>query len=287
MRLRAFLCVALTGAAACAAAPVASAQHVMASGPTVDVGFDTFGPPLIDVLTDDTVTWMNDSSRKHTVTADDGSFDSGQIPVGDMYAQRFVGAGAFAYHCTLHPFMTGEVDVHDLLLDRPSAPAGPGRPYPVRGRAALPAGTDVVIEADDGTGYEPVGSATVGDDGSFAANVVPSTTATLRAVASGDASPPVQLVVVNHSVAISVRRLKGHRVRVDATVTPAAPGSTVVLQLRLRERFGWWPSRALRLDARSHARFVLHRRDTPPARVVLTLPDRSTVLATSAVKRRY
>jgi len=279
--------MALTGAVACAAAPVASAQHVRASGPIVDVGFDTFGPPAIDVLAGDTVTWMNDSSRKHTVTANDGAFDSGQIPVGDMYAQRFVGAGAFAYHCTLHPFMTGEVDVHDLLLDQPSAPAGPGRAYPVRGRAALPAGTDVTVEADSGAGFAPVGTATVADDGSFVTSVVPATTATLRAVAGTMASPAVQLVVVDHTVTISVRRLKGQRVRVDATVIPAAPGSTVVLQLRLRERFGWWPQRALQLDARSHARFVLHRRSSPAARVVLTLPDRSTVLATSAVKRHY
>jgi hypothetical protein len=259
----------------------------MAPGATVDIGFDAFAPPAIDVLTGDTVTWMNDSSRQHTVTADDGSFDSGHISVGGMYAQRFADAGTFPYHCTLHPFMTGEVDVHDLLLDRPSAPAGPGRPYPVRGRAALPAGSGVVIEADDGTGYQPVGSATVGDDGSFAASVIPTTTAALRAVAGGDASPPVQLVVVDHTVTISLRRLTGHRVRVDATVTPAAPGSTVVLQLRLRERFGWWPERVLMLDKLSHARFVIRRRDSPPARVVLTLPDRSTVLATSVVKRRY
>jgi hypothetical protein len=74
---------------------------------------------------------------------------------------------------------------------------------------------------------------------------------------------------------------------VDATVTPAAPGSTVVLQLRLRERFGWWPTRTLRLDSKSHARFVIHRRSSAPARVVLTLPDGATVLATSVVKRRY
>jgi plastocyanin len=279
--------MALTGAAACAAAPVVSAQHVMPSGPAVAVGFDSFTPPAIDVLTGDTVTWMNDSSRPHTVTANDGSFDSGHIPVGDMYAQRFMAPGQVAYHCTLHPFMTGEVDVYDLLLDRPTAPAGANRPYPLRGRAALPAGTPVTIESDSGAGFAPVASTTVADDGSFAASVTPPTTATFRAVAGPTASPPVQLVVLDHSVAISLRRLRGHRVRVVATVTPAAPGSTVVLQLALRERFGWWPVRRLRLDARSQARFVIRRRSSPPARVALTLADGATVLATSAVKRRY
>jgi plastocyanin len=273
--------VALAGAAALAAAPVASA------GTTVGVGFDTFTPPAIDVLAGDTVMWMNESSRPHTVTANDGSFDSGHIVVGGMYEQRFAAAGTFAYHCTLHPFMTGQVDVSDLLLDQPAVPAGPNRAYPVRGRAALPAGSDVTIEADSGAGPVAVATATVGDDGSFATSVVPSSTAMLRAVAGTAASPPVRLVVIDHTVTITVRRLKGHRVRVDATVTPAAPGSTVVLQLRLRERFGWWPERALRLDARSHASFVIRRRSSPAARVVLTLPDRSTVLATSPAKRHY
>jgi hypothetical protein len=263
------------------AAPVASA------GPTVGIGYDAFSAPAVDALTGDTITWSNDSSRQHTVTANDDSFDSGHIAVGDTYARTFTAAGTFTYHCTLHPFMTGQVDVYDLLLDAPTAPAGPNRSYPVRGRAALPAGTPVAIQADTGNGFTTVGDTAVGSDGSFAASVVPTTTAALRAIAGTSASPPVQLVVVDHAVAISVRRLKGHRVRVEATVTPAAPGSTVALQLRLRERFGWWPARTLRLDGRSHASFVIRQRATVPVRVALTLPDGATVLATSPVKRRY
>jgi hypothetical protein len=183
--------------------------------------------------------------------------------------------------------MTGQVDVYDLLLDRPAAPAGPRRPYPLRGRSALPGGTPVTIEADSGAGFAPVASTTVADEGTFAASVVPSTTATFRAVGGAAASPPAQLIVLDHAVTASVRRLKGHRLQVDATVTPAAPGSKVVLQLHLRERFGWWPAQTLRLDASSHARFVIRRRTTVPARVALTLPDGATVLATSRIKRRY
>jgi hypothetical protein len=132
-----------------------------------------------------------------------------------------------------------------------------------------------------------VTTTTVADDGTFAASIVPTTTGEFRAVAGSSASPPVQLVVLDHTISVSVKRLKGHRVRVDATVAPAAPGAKVVLQLHLRDRFGWWPARTLRLDARSHARFVIRRRQSAPARVALTLPDGATVLATSAVKRRY
>jgi plastocyanin len=285
--------VALAGAAACAAAPVSFAQHQhggadpMTSGLMVGIGFDAYDAQVIDALTGDTVMWMNDSARAHTVTADNGSFDSGRIPVTGSYEQRFAAAGAFPYHCTLHPFMTGEVDVYDLLLDAPSAPAGPRRPYPIRGRSALPSGTAVTIEADSGSGFTPTATTTVADDGTFVASVVPSTTAVIRAVAGTSESPPVQLVVVDHAVTASVKRLKGHRVQVDAIVAPAAPGATVVLQLRLRERFGWWPAQTLRLDRNSHARFVIDQRGRVPARVALTLPDGATVLATSAVKRRY
>jgi plastocyanin len=292
LRLRATALVALAGAAACVAAPVSFAQHqhgagTVASGPMVGIGFDTYSEAQITALAGDTVMWMNDSSRPHTVTADDGSFDSGRIPVSGSFEQHFATPGAFAYHCTLHPFMTGEVAVYDLLLDRPAAPAGQRRAYPVRGRSALPSGTPVTIEADSGSGFSPVATTAVADDGTFAASVVPTTTASLRAVAGTSGSPPVQLVVLDHTVTASVKRLKGHRIRVDVTVAPAAPGSKVVLQLRLRERFGWWPAQTLRLDAASHARFVIRRRDSAPARVALTLPDGATVLATSAVKRRY
>jgi hypothetical protein len=207
--------------------------------------------------------------------------------VTGTYEQRFATPGTIAYHCTLHPFMTGEVDVYDVLLAAPSAPAGPRLAYPVRGRSALPSGTPVTIEADTGAGFWPVAATTVGDDGTFATSLVPTTSGTLRAVAGTQLSPPVQLVVVDHAIKASVKRLKGHRVQVDATVTPAAPGSKVVLQLHLRERFGWWPQQARRLDRASHARFVFHGRGRVPARVALTLPDGVTVLATSAVKRRY
>jgi plastocyanin len=279
--------VTVLGAAACAAAPIASAQHQHGSEPMVSAGFDSFSPQQIATLTGETVMWMNDSSRAHTVTANDGSFDSQRIPVSGMFEQRFATAGAFAYHCTLHPFMTGEVDVYDVLLDAPNGPAGPRLAYPIRGRSALPSGTPVTIEADGGAGFAPAATATVAADGTFAASVVPTTTATFRAVAGDDSSPPVQLIVVDHTIMASVKRLKGHRVQVDATVAPAAPGSKVVLQLHLRERFGWWPEKTLRLDRNSHARFVFRSRSRVPARVALTLPDGATVLATSAVKRRY
>jgi plastocyanin len=288
---------ALLAIAALASVPAATqAQHDHGgagttagpgSGPMVSVGFDAFSPLMLDVLTGDTVNWPNDSARPHTVTADDGSFDSGRIVVRSSFAQRFGAPGTFPYHCTLHPSMRGEVDVHDLLLTSPAAPAGPNRPYPIFGRSALGSGTQVAIEADTGSGFARVATASVGTDGTFAASVIPETTSAFRAVAGTTTSPPVQLIVLDHSIKTAARRLKGGRLRVEATVAPAAPGSRVVLQLHLKDRFGWWPVQMATLDARSHARFVIRQRARVPARVVLTLPDDATILATSATKRRY
>jgi hypothetical protein len=55
----------------------------------------------------------------------------------------------------------------------------------------------------------------------------------------------------------------------------------VVLQMRLRDRFGWWPVRHAELDHHGHATFVVPVRRRVRARVVLTLADGATPLAFS------
>ena len=58
-----------------------------------------------------TVLWVNEGKVPHTVTADDGSFDSGQLNPGDSYIVTFLGSGRLSYHCELHPEMVGSVNV--------------------------------------------------------------------------------------------------------------------------------------------------------------------------------
>ncbi|MCD6727989.1 MAG: hypothetical protein LT070_12230 [Solirubrobacteraceae bacterium] len=251
---------------------------------TVSIEFNAFSPAHVDVLAGDTVRWRNESVRTHTVTAVDRAFDSGPISGGEGFARRLETDGAVAYYCRLHPSMRGEIDAHTLLLDEPAGPGASGHAFPLRGRAALPTGTEVSIEGDDGGGYAPVARALVADDGSFSASVTPTTTTRYRAVSTGRASPEVRLVVVDHAVLASAER-HGRRVVVRARVKPAAPGATVVLQLRLRDRFGWWPVRRGRLDGASRARFALSTHRAVRARVRLTLPDGATALATSSVVR--
>ncbi|MDE3088982.1 MAG: cupredoxin domain-containing protein [Chloroflexota bacterium] len=71
----------------------------------------TFDPQALTVRVGDTVTWTNMGSLVHTVTADDGSFDSGNLNPGDSWSFTFVKAGTFAFHCTPHPWMKGTITV--------------------------------------------------------------------------------------------------------------------------------------------------------------------------------
>jgi plastocyanin len=70
-----------------------------------------FNPGSVSVTTGATITWSNNDTTIHTVTADDGSFNSGNIAIGATYTRVFSTAGTFSYHCTIHPEMTGKVVV--------------------------------------------------------------------------------------------------------------------------------------------------------------------------------
>ncbi len=68
-------------------------------------------PIMVMVGTNGTVTWMNDDNAPHTVTADDGSFASGNIAPGASFSYTFTASGTYKYHCVYHPWMTGTVVV--------------------------------------------------------------------------------------------------------------------------------------------------------------------------------
>jgi plastocyanin len=78
-----------------------------------------FEPAALTVPVRATVTWTNDGSRPHTVTADDGSFDSGRLDPGEQFRQTFDQPGTFSYHCGFHPEMQGSIAVAE-----PQEPAG-------------------------------------------------------------------------------------------------------------------------------------------------------------------
>jgi plastocyanin len=72
----------------------------------------TFQPSEVTVSVGDTVTWTNNDSVGHDVTADSfSSGDPGGMASGDTFEQTFEEAGTFDYVCTVHPGMEGTVVV--------------------------------------------------------------------------------------------------------------------------------------------------------------------------------
>ena len=95
----------------------ASAQSEDA--PTVAAENIAFTPNELTIAPGTTVTWVNNDPYQHTVTADDGSFDSGLFDQGQTYSQTFEAPGTYAYHCIPHGSpggggMAGLIIVQDL-----------------------------------------------------------------------------------------------------------------------------------------------------------------------------
>lgn len=84
-----------------------------ASGDTVRIVMQNlaYGSTQVTVSPGTTVVWVNQDPVQHTVSADDGSWDSGLIDPQAAWSRTFTAAGTFTYHCTPHPFMKGTVVV--------------------------------------------------------------------------------------------------------------------------------------------------------------------------------
>lgn len=116
-RLLAAAVLILAGAGCGAPAPAAPASQAVNAAPAA-VGSDAvsivgfaFEPATITVKTGETVTWTNQASADHTVVADDGSFQSGDLATGATFTHTFDAPGTYAYRCGIHPSMHGTVVV--------------------------------------------------------------------------------------------------------------------------------------------------------------------------------
>jgi len=85
--------------------------------PSLAVGADSSGEPVSVTIHEDrfqfipsqltipagtTVIWVNDEQAKHTVSADDGSFDSSDQELGVRYTDTFAEPGTYRYFCRYH-----------------------------------------------------------------------------------------------------------------------------------------------------------------------------------------
>jgi plastocyanin len=88
-----------------------SSNNTTSTNPNVSIKNFAFSASTLKVAAGVTVKWTNNDATTHTVTANDGSFDSGPIAPGGSFTKQFNTKGTFAYHCSIHPMMTGSVQV--------------------------------------------------------------------------------------------------------------------------------------------------------------------------------
>jgi plastocyanin len=96
---------------------------------------DVFQPETVRVSSGTTVTWTHRGKSPHSITADDGSFDSGRLDPGDSFSFTFEDTGAYPYHCIYHGAAGGRGMAGVALVDSepteepsepPTPPPGPG-----------------------------------------------------------------------------------------------------------------------------------------------------------------
>ena len=129
-------------------ASLLDAGAARATGPTVVLRNTAFNPSSVSISVGQTVTWdYEDSGTPHSVTSDTGLFDSnptcGQssgtclTSNGQTFQFTFTAPGTYGYHCRIHSFMTGVVDVSSGPLTVTGSSAGIAR----RERGVLTAGS--------------------------------------------------------------------------------------------------------------------------------------------------
>jgi len=84
-----------------------------APAPTANVTilYRSYQPSALTVETGTTVQWKNAGLGPHTVTADNGEFNSGRMAPGEAFSVTYATAGTFTYSCLVHPEMHGGVTV--------------------------------------------------------------------------------------------------------------------------------------------------------------------------------
>jgi plastocyanin len=97
----------VSGDAPLAAKPAAGSSKSAA----VAIEAFAFAPPTITAQVGQEITWENHDPADHTVTGEDGSFDSGTMAKGATFKASFDSPGEYRYICELHPGMKGKVVV--------------------------------------------------------------------------------------------------------------------------------------------------------------------------------
>jgi Icc protein len=71
----------------------------------------SFSPATASVPVGTTVTWTNRDDIPHTVVSTEQKFKSRVLDTDERFSFRFDGPGTYKYFCSIHPKMTGQIEV--------------------------------------------------------------------------------------------------------------------------------------------------------------------------------
>jgi plastocyanin len=266
----------LAAAVALAAPATASADDYAISMPG-----KYFDPQRLTIVAGDQVSWRNADFVSHDIRATNGAFDSGPIARQGVYLHRFEAAGSYPLVCSIHPFMSGQIDVLGATLTGPKTAVVEGEPVTLAGRAPAGAGSVSLEEqAADGS-WKPVAATSTAADGAFTFTLPAHETASYRAVSAAGTSQPVA-VNVSARVELDVHVHKG---RVMVETNPGSKGLVATLQLYSRERFAYRRIAHVKTDRRGMAEFRLRRGLGGTVRVLLSRSERGPALGVSHAVR--
>ena len=103
-----------------------AAGPALAQTASVSAVDSDFEPAELEVSAGTEVTWTNNGDLDHTVTADDGSFDSGNMEPGDTFSFTFNDGEEFPYYCEYHGAEDGVGMAGTIILEREPTDPGDG-----------------------------------------------------------------------------------------------------------------------------------------------------------------
>ena len=80
-----------------------------------------YAPSSVTILPGQPVQWDNRSMQPHTVTHDgcrrggNCAFASKHLHPGERFSVRGLPPGTYSYHCEIHPFMRGRIQVKRIV----------------------------------------------------------------------------------------------------------------------------------------------------------------------------
>lgn len=188
-------------------ARAAGTKVAMVEGPGDPTTAWKFEPADITVAAGSTVAWHNSGEQPHTVTADDGSFDSDNVSPGGDFERTFATAGTFSYKCTPHPWMKAVVHVTGGATPASTTPPATSPP-------GSPATTTTTAPAKAAPSGQPTTTTTAKAGASSSTTTTAAATATTATTAATAATTPTTTAAVTPTSAPG-----------SATTTTTAPSA--------------------------------------------------------------